>query len=1308
MSLARRLNPGRLAQILCALIFGGIAVRAEPAPAIDKADLMGGHPPISVFADQEITEGNPCWCAVRGPEGELAIGTNAVAIFDGIRWIHVDIPGSNAVRALRYSEDGRLWVAATNELGFIARERSGAYVYHSLKSHPPVSGTSNSSDLGDLWQVFPRPNGDVYWVGDDRVICWDGAALKTWKLPGQRRLVAFEYQGSVMVHHRTSGLYQLTPQGPVLKIAAADLPPLNIMGLESVGASTMAIGTSGVVPLGSRTIPAVDARLAAYLATDWTTGYARYGDRLFWGTINGGLVVSDLQGRIERIIGSGDGLPSRTIYSLSVDNSGILWVGTSTELLRLDPSERSVILDKRDGLTSPLVGRFVRQGNTFYTASDAAVMRSAPDAWGMPSHFSPVPGLNGRFWDIAPGPDSLLLGNLGGLYSWRDGHLQQLYSSTRDVFLVFPSRLSPDTVYLAEGYSILVASIGGPDKFVKRQYIPLPDIASSLVEASPNRLIIGTLGHGAYVAEKNPADGHWTAAPLPLPNGGAQGPGYAADLSGTHIVLGRSYAGILPDSGTGLTTIPNVPAGDPIAAAPGTNEHRLWVAWRITNEAGRSQPLFGYLSQAGSNWSWQTVPLPEAHHVGALRSINIESIRGREYLWIVGSEGIVRIDTALACTAVKAPDVHLVAVSLGGSRFVRTNLPPEARLPYSSKPAVFEFASTDFELGNHVQYQTRLDPISGDWSAPSYSPRREWASLSDGDYLFSVRAIVDGITGRPVNLSFSIAPPWYRSKPAYAMWLLTAALLVHLMIQGRTRVIRNRNRELADQVRIRTVELEKANAAKSEFVASISHEIRNPLNGIVGLTDVLARRDLPADAERDLRNLRLCTRHLASLVEDVLDFAKIEAGSIAFEPEPIAMQDLIDSIKAVVTPLVTEAGMELRTVTDANIPTHVVLDARKVRQILINFLTNAVKYAGMGAILLSIKSEPSAKDRLVLRFTVTDQGPGIPPAERERVFSRFVRGKEARHKNEPGAGLGLAVCRQLAGCMNGVVGLESPVDRGASFFLTIPVEHATESFKPRQTGRPEVLSGRSFRALIVDDMSYNLDLLDFLLTDWDVDVVRAADGPSALEALITQRFDIVFLDLELPGFGGMEVVARFRARSRQADDPWFIATTAYATRDVRENCQTAGFSAFITKPVSQESIHTAIAGLGSAMLATNSIRISHPPKPVAPLTTMAAGNPAKLKELTGSFIKDLETEMDAFSESARSEDYQKARHHAHRLRSHAALVGSQSLASAAGDAQEAAEGNDAELLIQLDAQLLDIVEKLREQLIREAGLDSSG
>ena len=1294
----RRILPVRTVLLFCALAIGLRA--ATPEPEIDRSRLMGGHLPVTVFADQEITEGNPCWCTVRGPEGELAMGTNAVVIYDGIRWTHVDIPGSNAVRALRYSADGRLWVAATNELGFISRDRSGTYVYHSLKS-------GGENDLGDLWQVFPRPDGDVYWIGSDRVLCWDGSALRSWKLPGQRRLLAFEYEGSVMVHHRASGLYMLTPRGPVLKIPAADLPPTNIMGLETVGNSTISIGTSGAIPLGSHTIPSADATLAAYLAVDWTSAYARYGDRLFWGTINGGLVVSDLQGRIERIIGHDDGLPSRTIYSLSIDKSGILWVGTSTELLRLDPSERSVILDKRDGLTSPLVGRFVRYGDNFYTPADAAVMRSSPDAWGMPSHFSPVPGLEGRFWDLASGPDSLLLGNLGGLYSWKDGHLAQLYTSARDVFMVFPSRFSKDTVYLAEGYNILEATVTGGATFRKRQYVPIPDIASSFVEAGPDRLLVGTLGHGSYLAERNPTTGRWATSSIRLSNPDRQGPGYVADLGGIQFVLGRGQAAILPATGTKPILVKGTPDGDPIAAAPGTNGRRLWIAWRTTTEAGRTQPLFGYLFQAGASWLWQTVPLPEARTVGALRSISVDSIRGREYLWIVGADGVVRIDTALASADVKAPQVHLVSVALDGARYADGNHLPEARLPYSVKPAVFEYASTDFDLGDRVEYQTRLDPISSDWSAPSYSPRREWASLPDGNYLFSVRAIVDGITGRPVEIRFSIAPPWYRSKPALVLWLVLVILAVHLMIQGRTRVIRNRNRELAEQVRKRTLELEKANAAKSEFVASISHEIRNPLNGIVGLTDVLARRNLPSDAERDLRNLRLCTRHLASLVEDVLDFAKIEAGSITFEPEPVVIKDLIDSIKAVVTPLVAEAGMELLVVMDEDVPAQVGLDARKVRQILINFITNAVKYAAIGAIQLSIKREPASKDRLALRFTVTDQGPGIPAAEREKVFSRFVRGNAARNTREPGAGLGLAVCRELAVCMSGAVGLESSADRGASFFLTIPVELATGSLKPKHTGRPEMLAGRGFRALIVDDMSYNLDLLEFLLRDWDIDVVRAVDGPSALEALLGQRFDVVFLDLELPGFGGMELIARFRSRSRQADDPWFVATTAYATHEVRERCQAAGFSAFITKPVSQESIHAAIADLGSAMLATNSIRMSRPPKAQTPLATMAAGNPERLRELIHKFISDLDAEMDGYSEQARAGDFAKARHHAHRLRSHAALVASQSLASAAADAQEAAESGDSELLIQLDAQLLDIVEKLREQLIREAGPDSS-
>jgi signal transduction histidine kinase/DNA-binding NarL/FixJ family response regulator len=361
---------------------------------------------------------------------------------------------------------------------------------------------------------------------------------------------------------------------------------------------------------------------------------------------------------------------------------------------------------------------------------------------------------------------------------------------------------------------------------------------------------------------------------------------------------------------------------------------------------------------------------------------------------------------------------------------------------------------------------------------------------------------------------------------------------------------------------------ESASRAKSEFLANMSHEFRTPLNGILGYTQLLARdASMTAEQVDALHAVGRCGEHLLTLINDVLDLARIEAGRMEADLVSFDLDEVLRTVSDVARIRALQGGLAYAFETSTPLPRHVSADERKLRQILLNLLGNAVKFTTRGAVRLRVSATPLANDHSRLVFEVEDSGPGIPAAQLERIFEPFHQLSQAGHAVE-GSGLGLSISRNLARLMGGEITVRSTPGQGSTFTLALEVRVLAAGPVRGLDRRDDIAGylGPVRRVLIADDRSDNRQVLSRLLRPLGFDVVEVSNGADALRSAEIQRPDVILMDLVMPVLDGFEAIRQLRQRPDLAQVP-VIGMSASAFAHTRQQSLAAGCNDFIPKPV---------------------------------------------------------------------------------------------------------------------------------------------
>jgi len=1238
------------------LMVSVLAATLAPAMTLPK-----GTAPHSI-ATWTAGEGLPAdmvTAVAQTDDGYLWVGTEAgLARFDGLRFTtfrttNTPALGSHVIRALLAAHDGQLWIGT--DVGLV-RLRKGTFEPGGLEGRPVYALCEDAAG--------------VLWAATD---------------------------GGVFIRN-SDGSFVPLPESPTV-------PRIRVSALfaDAAGHVWLAFsGRSGAVRADRGVFSSFNA--AGELRDEVLSIAQTPGGALWFGTRTGLVQWQDGQARR---IEAADGLAGSRVSNLHVDKAGVLWVA-SAGLQRITGGEIATITTVAPlGTTAVASLAHDQEGNVWVGTATDGLLRVREPAWQLvrlgarntDTGFRTVmQGRDGTVW-LAQGrrgvvqigsdgnisrrlPASdregdevisvhalvsgeVFVGMRGALQIWR-GEAVESHPELPEARAFFTSR--DGTLWIGVRNRGIYTWRDG----VLRQVVLPPEATGCTVgtftETPSGEILAGTWEHGLLTL---PPGGEWKAW-----NRATGAPAndirlVYADRAGTVWAGAPGFGLSLWEDGSLLVADWTSDLLDQHIDSILEDDHgNLWIGSARGVVMARRAELLAAMHAIGAPKRLGLVYVTEGLR-DTMEDLacfpNVCQTRTGQF-WYATRDGILVGDARRINPNPRPPAVHIERVLAGGRV-----LDPAGPLVLSAGTSglLIEYSGLSFTAPHRVRFQYRLKGIDAEWVDAGERRVASYASLPPGRYEFQVIACnADGVwndTG--ASLRFEQKAYLYQHLWFYLVLGVLAIAGAFSFIRWRMAALRREKSRLEAAIAERTQELQAAKElaeastrAKSEFLQNISHEIRNPLNGIIGLASML--REGLRDVRQDemLVSLRACSKSLARVFDEVLSFTRLEHGHVALRETPFILSDLVAEMAALFRIAERDSSGGITVEIEPGVPSKLIGDEEKIHAILGNFLANAVRHAPGSRIEISVSADSINDYAANVTFAVTDHGPGIPYAEQELVFGKFVRGTAARHQRTPGTGLGLATCRALAELISGHVGVDSEPGQGASFFLTVRLKRDRELHSATAAVAVPAPAVKQ-RALVVEDQPYNQIVVRRMAERLGFETEVASDARATFALLETHNYDLILLDWELPDMNGEQIARAIRQRP-DATNSILLATTAHDSDDIRRRCAAAGFDDFLLKPLDADTIGRVVADICRRRLAAEAG--DRPGLDTRVFRLVGRTRPRGVRQAADEYVEILDQELAALDDARQRGDRDTVARTAHRLKTHAGLVHAVELRETAG------------------------------------------
>lgn len=1132
-------------------------------------DRLPGLPLFHMLDSVNGLPSNRTTALAQDHDGLLWVGTrDGLASYDGVSFriyrhdpADVDSLPGNSMQALHVDAENRLWVAI--EGGGLSMLDARRRVWRHLRA-----GTDPRFSIDDVWAIESSSDGALWFGGygpslfrfdveRDALTQYGSEVLGD---GGHVLSLASASDGRVLVG-TMDGLLQADVRGVgVVDFDARELRGKSVFSIDIDAGHRIRLGTSKglfeVTGGGARRVELPEGPLSR----ETVVALMRPRDGAYWLATVSGLGVDVGQGWREL---KGHGIPAYadTVLEMLEDNEGGLWFATSRAgLAYLSPGWRdfSVLgVAGEDGLRGVPTDLAQAPDGALWIVSGAGGLARA-DASGLVHVEDVKSGMPLRLRTLVALPDgALLLGhNEGAVHyepssrrfsSWPPAGQEPLPRG--NVYLLRQSGIASDVDVWVYVYGVGLERRSLEGELLRRfpsSEVPSGAVVENIVwdsEQTP------WLALSSGVLRMDITRGAFMEVP-----GIAKGPAYDLDFApdGALWVQGFGEVSRYRSNGGHWTREALFTGGDgpPVVEGSGLIVDATGDVFVVT--------LRGLYRFRSADGQWrrygQQDGLP-SEEFGLLPPLRLRN--GSIAAAMLG--GVVLFDPSRLSEPLPTANLHIAQVNVRrDGRPLELDPGEPLRLRYDDRELSIVARLESLSDPASKRYRFRLGGYETQWVRTGWDGERTFSQLPPGKYELSISGTsASGVWSPPLRIDVEVSPPWWQTPLArLGFALLFLWLMALLAWLWRQRLARAHRLDMMERQRLWA---EQASQAKSTFLATMGHEIRTPMTGVLGMAELMAREGLPLAQQRRAQAILDSGRLMLRLLDDALELARIEAGKLRLSREAFAPRVLLQQVGELLEPLAGRKGLALRMEVDESLPLALMGDPHRIAQIVLNLGNNAIKFTGQGEVMISARNADGG-----IELAVHDTGPGMDEDTRSRVLLRFEQAEgEGTSRRYGGAGLGLAICEELVKAMHGRIGIDSTPGQGSTFHVWLPLEAAEHLPEPlREPATTEAIGGKS--VLLVEDDATTAAALAGLLQSIGLRVTCAPQALAALAELGTARFDLALLDLDLPGMDGLELA---QLASCLPDVPPLVALTASADPQVEERAAAAGIAGFARKPL---------------------------------------------------------------------------------------------------------------------------------------------